>query len=204
LKRTAQIIIIQILLCLSVQAQKRLLPADYIRWVNDTVNGLVKDTVVGDYRFTLMYRPAEMMLLKDTQSKTLRKADIKAMKKDYAGVLYFVLHITPLKNAVIPGLLPALQRKSIFDSEVNYFSFGMQQDVKLVERNDTLPCLSFTYERTFEYAPYYSFLLVFEDKNNKNIDKTFVYNDKLLGTGIVRLRFSGEKFQKIPKIKIKK
>lgn len=181
-----------------------MLPSEYIQWMNNPANGMVQDSTVGNYTFSLIYRPTEMLLLKELKKQDkLTKKTYKQLKKEYTGVQYFNFRIKPLDVLVIAGVSTALNEKSVVEQNILYFSFDMQHDLKLVEGGDTLRCKSFTYERTFDYAPYYSFLAVFEDKQlKKPTAKTIVYQDKILGTGTVALTIPEAKLREKPRLKI--
>lgn len=187
-------------------AKTKLKPVDYINWVSNPQNGLVKNTVIGNYSFSLQYRPMDMMLLKDIKDiKKIDKKQFKAQRKEYVGLYYFVLQITPLNTNVFPGLKENFKDKNVFEREIEYFSFGMQQDVKLVQGKDTLVCVSFTHERVFKHAPYYTFLIAFEEKEDKKpTDQTFLYIDRLLGVDTLRFSIKAQAISNIPKLKIKK
>ncbi len=66
--------------------------AKYVQWVNDSTNGLKRDTIAGSYTFSLQYLPAEMMLLRDrTDNNALNRKQQKTLLSDYTEMQYYVL-----------------------------------------------------------------------------------------------------------------
>ena len=89
-----------------------------------------------------------------------------------------------------------------YSHRINYCSFQMQKDIFLVEGDDTLACGLFHFERTYDIAPYATFLLGFPLKKEKqNKDKVLVFNDRLFNKGTMRFVFKNEDIKKTPLLK---
>lgn len=181
-------------------------PREYVAYTTNPAHGLAKDSVLGNYKFSLQYCTPEMMLLKSaTEEFVMSKKEYKQQMSELKGVHYFRLRITPLNQQIFPSLEENFKDKNIFEREIDYFSFGMQQDVKLAIGKDTLSCVQFTHERVFKHAPYYTFLIAFDFQKLKHKqDIEFIYRDRLLETGTISFRFLYKDISQNPKLNINK
>lgn len=86
---------------------------------------------------------------------------------------------------------------------LNYLSFAMQKDIKLVEGKDTLNCALYHFERSYDITPYRTFVLAFQQKEiNKGKDKTLILDLAYFKTGPIKLNFKGADLVRIPNLKL--
>jgi len=196
-----------VLLCivLSGCARNELAPAEYEAWYVEEKKSLQAEKQVGELKFELQYRPADHVLLLDTKNMQLSAAELEARRRELAGLQHFTLRLSA-EGHTDDLLKFRLSNAGEYASRVEYFAFGLQKELKLVEDGDTLPCVLFQYERTFGVSPYSTFVLAFparEPKKKSAQDKTLIYNDVIFGSGPVKLTVRGERIDEVPQLTLK-
>lgn len=180
-------------------SKKSLEPVEYVKWIENPENGLKVEKPIGDYQFTLLYKPLEYIVLKEAKQLEIKKSELKKGVEEISDFDYFTFQIGTVKN-VEDVLKFGVNTNEEFQKRVDYFSFRMQNDLKLVDGKDTLQCSLFHFERTFGIAPYCTFVLGFEKGGKELKNKTLIYNDEILGLGPVKLMIQAENLNNIPQL----
>jgi hypothetical protein len=174
-------------------------------WVKSEENGLRVAKQIGNCNFTLQYKPCEYEALLHHKKEIITEADLDKATTALKDLQYFMLVI---RNADGKEIMEEGSREMVeYGSKLNYMISDMQMDFSLVDGNDTLPCAFYHYERNFGISPENNILLGFEipaSSSNDVHDKTIIYDDKLLGNGIVMLTIKSEDIQQIPALKFTK
>ncbi|HTB06440.1 MAG TPA: hypothetical protein VK806_05750 [Bacteroidia bacterium] len=178
---------------------EKLPPAQYVKWVEDEQNGLKKSKTIDDIIYTAQYKPCQYVVCEEEKKMAIADSTIKQEVSELGGMQYMNLKIE-LKNGSGEFLRYGISTREEYNERVNYFSFGMQKDVQLVDAGDTLPCLLFHYERLYSIAPYGTFLLAFPKGKNIDGDKTLIIFDHVFNTGIVKLFFKGSDLKNTPQL----
>lgn len=192
---------ISILLTISCTKTK-LDPTGYAQWVENEENGLKVQRKTGNFEFELQYKPADYMVLME-QKKKVTARSLEQRKRELGAMQHYTLKIKALdqtRDILRSGITDERQ----YYERLEYFMSYMQDDISLVEGTDTLPCLLFHFERNYGLAPYSSMVLAFESdtiKKQQVPDRTFVYNDPVLGTGVVELSIKGRSIANCPALK---
>lgn len=176
-------------------------PLEYIRWVESEESGMKSEKTIGDYRFSLLYKPADYMIIQEYKSEDVDKTFYEKRFAELKDFQYFNLSIASADEQT-PMLKCGLSNEEDYYRRLRYFSADVQKDLVLVEGNDTLECLQCHFEQNYGLAAHNTMVLVFERKpvSAANLQKTLVYKDKVLGTGTVCLGLDGEQLSKDPKI----
>jgi hypothetical protein len=173
-------------------------PREYMKWVKDEENGLRVSKEIGDYKFTLQYKPCEFEALLHLGDKPLAKKQLDSAVASIKDIQFFTLCInSPGKND--PAKDISIDEAD-YNQRLNYLMFEMQKDFFLVDGKDTLSCLFYHYERNFNVSPENNILLGFErDTLEKEpADKTLIYDDKILETGPVMLTIRSNNIKAVP------
>jgi hypothetical protein len=187
--RVNNLIILLALLTLCSCGKKELEPKAYIAWVENESNGLKISKKLGEYNFTLQYQPSDYFNAKHGISEEVKS------EKD--SMQYYTMRIfSEGKGDVL--------RYGVSDQEyqdrIQYFSYEFSKDITLIDGKDTLPCILYHFERSYDMAPFNTLVLGFEDRQSKQ-DKVFSFDDKVLGTGKINLIIQSEDIQRIPLLK---
>lgn len=186
-----------ILLSLSFYAcsKKKVNATDYIAYMEQEKNGLKVSKTIGDICYTIQYKTPDYILLKENTNggSTLAKKDLQEMQ-------YYTLQYS-LTDKTKDILKAHLQNGGDYLERSNYFSFGLQEDIYLVDGKDTLPCKLFNYVNSYGLSPKADFVLAFDGKQKKEVeDKLLVIEDNVYGGGIIKLKIEKENIQHIPEL----
>jgi hypothetical protein len=181
--------------------QTKLLPEEYVGWVEAKENGLKKEKTIEDIKFTAQYKPYQYVICEEARTNALPDTTFKKKTGELNGMQYYNLRIE-VKDGNGELLKYGVASASEYKQRVNYFSFGMQNDIKLVEGNDTLPCLLYHYERAYDVVPYGTFLLAFPLSKNSNSDRTLIFFDRGFNKGIIKFFYRGVDINNQPQLQV--
>lgn len=178
--------------------QKELDPIDYVKYVEDESNGLHLSKQIGDILYSIQYKPAEYMMLKEGGLDQK-----KSVSSDYNNLLCFNMRIQH-KNKKTDVLSVGISDDKEYMARLDYMTFQMKDDIYLIDRYDTLNCSFFHSVRNYSLAPYADFVLVFENKTSKkeSNEMVLVFDDKIFGNGIIKFQINNNDIIKIPILKI--
>jgi hypothetical protein len=188
--------VISLLVCCN---HASLSPRAYTEWVRNSENGLNVNKRIGDFDFSLQYKPVEFVIMEQYKSDTVSRKSIEGHAKELDGMQYYTLRIrSSLQNEMLRA---GISDESEYASRLEYFLSYAQDDIVLVENGDTLPCLLYHFERTYSLSPFNDIVLGFEkEPASAQYDKTLIFQDQALGTGPVQLTISSKDIQQIPSI----
>lgn len=191
------------------EAKPVLSVSDYRAWVEDEENGMVSSKQLNDIIFKCMYKPNAYEALLRLRADSLTVKNFDKTEKDLDHLQFFTLKVATTDNKG-ELLKYQLQNTDEYYRRIEYCSFHMQNDIKLIDSGDTLNCVLFHFERVFSVAPEATFILGFEDKRTKEqmekhqygSDKTLCFNDGIFRLGVINLGISKEKLNAIPQLDI--
>jgi hypothetical protein len=183
--------------------------SEYMFWIEDKDNGVRVEKTIGKINFSAQYKPYEYMAIMELKNAALTEEKIKETAAAYEGLQYFTFKITATDEQK-ELLKVGVQSEQEYFSRLEYFSFEMQKDFRLIEGKDTLPCGLYHFERVYGLAPYATVVLGFplkkeeqDSEGKKNYeDKTLGYTDKVFGTGNVYMTIKGENLNQMPELVI--
>lgn len=172
---------------------------DYAKWV-ESEDGLRMTKKIDKIAFQLQYMPKEYLVIKDYADSimTLNENKLQQASKEYEELQYFKLRISidDFNDEIVKY---NIRNDFEYEERVKYYSFNMQHRLKLIDGKDTLPCVMYNYERTFNLTPNSNFQIAFP-AGKANTPKTLILDDLYLGTGKIMIAFSQEKINSIPVI----
>jgi hypothetical protein len=172
----------------------------YVKYMNDTDNGLLKTKEISGIAFDLLYNTPELMAIRDAGDES--KIDLSKLIKEYEGLYYFNLRVRSAEQG--EHILTELKksREEILGMD-SYMNFDMQHDFYLIDGADTCKCVLYTMDKTYGLSKDLNFSLAFDKKmQDSESEKILVYDDKIFGCGIVRFSISGKDISSIPKLKL--
>jgi hypothetical protein len=159
---------------------------DYVRFIEDEANGLKVSKNIGEVKYTLQYKPAAYIRLRENQ------------KSAEDGMQYYTLSLS-LVDQHKDIMRYDLHGQNEYYERANYLSYGLMNDIFLVENGDTLKCELFNYVRTYGLSPQADMVIGFRQPVLKAAaDKLFVLDDKLFGGGLIKLKISAEDIENLP------
>jgi hypothetical protein len=182
---------------------------DYMTWIENKQNGLKVEKKIGDFTYTALYKPYEYLALMELKKENVDKKELYKKMDEYDGLQYYTFRITA-ENQQQELLKVGISSDADYYSRIEYCSFKMQNDFKLMEGKDTLDCVLFHFERIYGLAPYATFVLGFplgknEQNNNTTItksndDKTILYADQIFGSGNIYMTITKEDLNNVPEL----
>jgi hypothetical protein len=196
----AGIIVLQVAFVKCGIVRQELSPAEYVQWIESEDNGIRTSKTINGYTFDLQYKPAEYVVLRESSMELPTPASLNSEMQALSDMQYFTLRIS--KEGDEDLLEDDVSSPDEFSSRLVYFTGAMQNDIYLVESGDTLPCALFHFERTYSVDTRSTFLIGFlKTKVSTDTDgKTFVFEDRELGTGPIVLSIDQSNLDRIPSL----
>ncbi len=188
-------ILILALVLLGGCRQPALLPIKYVEWLNDPDNGAHVNKQIGKYDFDLQYKTPEYMVLMSERKSSITVAQMSTQKKAYEDLEQYTFKIRSASNEDL------LQdgNGDDYNRRLEYFISYIQEDLFLENGNDTVFASLCNYERTYGLSPEATITIGFDTKNiAKHSDRTFIFDDHILGVGPVRLTITKESLSHLP------
>lgn len=178
----------------------------YISWVEDEENGLKVNKTIGNFTYSILYKPMAYEALLRLRGETITDSSYKSALKMMDSLQFITLRIKA-GNGTKELLKTNLGSSDDYYSRIEYCSFQMQNDITLIEGDDTIPCSLFHFERIYDIAPEAVFVMSFPrsrfaiDGQHKT-DMILSFEDRLFDNGKINLGIQRSTFQNIPIVKI--
>ena len=174
---------------------------EYKKWMSNKDNGMYKNSQIQAFQIACMYKPIDWLSIRQIERSKLSFEKFDSVKNELKGLQYFTLKISNEKN---PELIAyQADDPATYQTNFNYYTGGMKNDICLVENNDTLPCILFHFERNYGASPVNIFDLAFKNNSSAFVsDKQLIVNGRYLGMGIVKFKFIKEDLIDIPTLKL--
>lgn len=176
---------------------EKLSPREYISWVDDKDNGLKVEKMIGEFTYMFQYKPTDYVVIMDIKKDSIGKSELQKKTEEYNGLQYFNFRMSTESGGEL--LKKNVVDENDYNSRIQYFSFDMQKDIKLIDTKDTLDCVLFHFERVYGLAPYATFLLGFPFTEN-NGNKTLAYDDKIFDSGTIYLTIQSKNIKNLPSV----
>ena len=159
---------------------------------------------MGDFIFTLQYKPSDYILLKENNLATLDMNKWEKEKKEIEGLIQLNLKIES-KDSNKEMLQIGATSVQEYTERIQYFSYDAQKDIFLIDGKDTLPCILYHFERSYNLAPYSNLVLGF--KSSKKFgedqqDKIISFDDQALRQGKINFIIKATNLKNIPSLKL--
>jgi hypothetical protein len=181
--------------------QRKIKPDDYIRYVNDTKNGLRKVIKLDGWEFCMLYRPYNYIMLMENKGNGDNYNVVKR-KSELEGTAWFTITLKRMDNSVTP-LRYGISSIDEYNVRLNYFLNEASKDIRLLYDKDTLRPVSYLFENNYNLAPQETMIVGFylpEGKNNPQQNMRLSFVDKIFKTGTIDAEFSKETLKNIPDI----
>ncbi len=176
-------------------------PYEYVEWVKNPEHNLNRTKEINEFTFTLLNKPLDYIISIDQRKESITGSEYTKLKNEFGDLMYFDFTIEAAK-APTELLKYKVSGEAEYQRRVTYFSYEMQKDFSLIDDLDTLPCILFHYERTYDIVPYGKVLLGFNPlKNISGKTFEFMYHDKVFNNGYIKFTIRKSDLENIPKLK---
>jgi len=176
-------------------------PIDYIQWVNDPENGMVKIKETNTTQLECKYTPTEYVVLKQFKKGTVDTVVYNAEVNEINNMYHFILKFQNHDGSNL--IKDNYSTQESFQQKSMYLSYDIKSDLKLVQGLDTTFCVLNHHERTYGNTPYEQILLSFPKLNKKVEELTLIFDDRVFGFNRVKFNFSKRDLENIPKVSLK-
>ncbi|PCJ87069.1 MAG: hypothetical protein COA57_05165 [Flavobacteriales bacterium] len=185
--------------------KKQLKPMQYINYVENDNNGLKVVRKMGDYVLTAQYEPYKYLALKELKKTNMTLPEINEKVNQMGSLQYFTVKMSHRDGG---DFMKRNAAHGQYNKKVQYLSFGIKNDFKLLYDMDTLECVLHHFERTYGVSPYVTFVLGFgNDSGSRKSDSrdlkgnlVLIYDDQLLGIGPIRFSVKKEAIEGMPEL----
>lgn len=196
-KRCLTLLLVLSVLIVACSKQEVLSPLEYVNWIDNPENKLTKQKEIGDFTFHLTHQPHAYMAFRKLRTQQATEQEVLTTCQDYGEMEYYALKLESMVQAEPIHLAsPDMD----YEAKVRYFSSDFQNDIQMINGDDTLNCSLFHYERYYGLTPYDIATFAFD-----NVDKTkarqIIVRDELFSTGPLKFYFKKSEFKKIPQIR---
>ena len=207
-----RVLLISGLFWVSCDTSSELPALAYAESVESKSGNLRQEKQIGKMVFEVLYKPLDyvVMLEQPSGNDSLRQR----LRSEYAAMQYFTFRIR------CPEWKDELLKYGIADytdytQRLAYCMSGLQEDLSLEEGGKVRPCRLFHFERVHQLDAGLTFLAGFDrDPSEQEAelrgdpyeygDKTIIYNDRLFGSGSVKLTIRGSSLTRQPRLKTTK
>jgi hypothetical protein len=170
----------------------------YIKWVESEDHELQVSKEIDGFSFSLQYKPVPYIILMENNGKFPGLTDFAKRREELGGMQYYTLRVSSDKDHDL--LRAGIRDDNEYYSRLEYFTSIMQNDIELVDGDDTLACVLYHYERSYNLSPKSSFVLGFENNPERKNDgeRTFIFHDQVFGIGTVKLSISEDNIISTP------
>lgn len=200
MKKSAKniIIILSFILVWSC-GKSEILPSELIHWVDDKENGLVQRQEFEHYFFEAKYKPLDYVISMEGRTDHLSETKYATLKRDLEGLQYVDMTIGPLSGSG-DALSSGIESNDEYFERLDYFVTYANQDIFMVQGQDTLYPKLYHFERNYGLAPKNTLLLGFA-QGEENKDRYVYIDDKILGVGRVKFLFEDKHIKNTPILK---
>ena len=196
------LLVLLILSGLAACGKQALQPSDYVKWVNDPDNGLIKKKTIHPLEVEVLYKPIDYVIANELRTNDIAAETYNNRRAALGSMLYYTLKLG-IEGGQEDVTNYGVSNASAQQERLAYLSFSLQKDIQLVEAGDTLNCQLFHFERAYDLVPYRTFVLGFDLKAaTKNADKTLIIEMPYFKTGPVKLTFENSDLESIPNLKL--
>ncbi len=182
---------------------------EFLQWIEEPENGLVKEKNINGFKIKMKYLPPEYLVSQElSYSEKHDQQDIVSIYSYYSNNRTFLLSIThPIERGTNPDIIiSSSDNYSDYAGKYMNLSFGLNSIIKINGENNVYHPILASMEQTTSIKGGRTFYIVFADVNEtdellKEEMLDIVFDDEIFNTGISHFRFSKKDIDNIPDFK---
>ena len=169
------------------------------KYIGDESNGLIQKQLVGDFNFTLTYKPRDLMIWQDLNGVRIKDdSTISKIAEKYKDYDYYTLNISIDGNDILNHGSASME---MFSQNLQKLSFRMAEyTYAITEKKDTIQLADFYFPRLYGMGGSTQILLAYNKVKNTGEYIDVHLNDIGIGTGRQIFRFKNEDINRIPSL----
>ena len=195
-------------LVLNACSTSSLEPKEYISWISNPENQLVKEKYVGGLHLKLQYLTPEYLAYNDIQKQSLERTDfvLDSVLSFYENGYSFTLTLSPDERKVEGKdvMYSDITSLNDFQERVLQMNFELGDMIELSTSDNFLKPAISSFENVYGLKKGRSIYIVFVDEKNtiKGEDIKVSFDDLIFNTGKSSFNFTYKQLNSIPKLKI--
>lgn len=178
----ALVVLFSVLFIACSSTPDQLSGSELIKWIENPENGYKKIATTGSVEYLLQKRPVDYIIaLEFKQNRPMREM-VEARRNELNGLQYFSLRLQSEKKDkdVMTEGINSMEDYLIRNS---YYSYSFQEDLQLLDGNDTLRCNLYHFVNSNGISPYVEFVFAF-NKSDSELNKNYkvIINDKAMAS----------------------
>ena len=178
---------------------------NYLKYLNEPENGLMKERSIAGVKFTVKYLPPDYLIHHELKfrEEVVDSSILMQLKNKYANSLIFLLIISPAQNEKFDVTKVGVSNYKEFDQRIMELSFGMQENLQLEFKEHNIQASIAQLERVYALKKGRHINIAF-DKSDLlkqhliNEDIYLIYHDRIFQTGINKFHFKSSDLNRIP------
>lgn len=187
-----------LLLLFSACTKSDLTPEEYSNWLKGNEE-LKRVKELDGFVYTVTCMPKYWMAFKALDDR-YNEADYSAKLEEAGDMLYFQITIDSKEGG--SPLQKEVRNKEEYFERLNYVSFKMKEDIKLVCGTSEMDVALYTYERAYDLNSRVSVMVGFEKPNCKEEDVVVQLSSALHNSQMLKFRFNLRQMESVPKLKL--
>lgn len=195
--------------CSCFQQEKEL--SDYLTWLNNESNGLVKKKYINGLIFTAKYLPPDYLVYQELKDDTLYTDSHKDSLLDmYAHNMTFLLTVQPderdKESDIADVMYLGVKNMNDYQERVMLLNFEIKEYLHLEAKNASYSPVLTNLENTYSLGSGRNITCVFSPLKDKNeFSKTdtldLVWDDEIFESGRNHFVFVNQDFSSLPRLK---
>ena len=175
-------------------------PEKYLEIYQKEKSKFEKRRLTDEIHYALKYIPQELKLISLEKKGAMNQELFDEFKKDGKNYHEFLMQLS-IPSFGAEFLKFKLDEGMTYEERLNYYSFEMKKDIKIIiDKDDTLFCSSYTFERNFGASPNASFSIGFELPRSYN-QLTILVDDKVFGNEHLSFDYLRKDIKVLPTLK---
>jgi hypothetical protein len=170
--------------------------AELNSYILDPDNKLCSTIEKNGFQIQAIYRPKDLVLAQQIRTGNKNQSQVDSIREQISQYEYFSLKLS--KNG---RELPSefVNDPAKFNSIIDYMSFEIGNDLRLIAGQDTIHTEDFIHTRTFGVSTASEVLAAFKYRiPDESSIVALLFDDPLFKTGLSEFRFSTNSIQSIP------
>lgn len=192
-----------LLLLISCGGHRSLNPSDYLKYMEDSGNGLMKTITVGSYEYRIQFSPPEYLAARQ-YIKEMGQGDMSGYGKrmqEMKGHVFFLINIYP-RNTSQQSINERIAQNAGAAQRVMYYQQQAAGDIILKSGTFEQMPATYVYEDNYGLSPYNTIVVGFTGDYGKE-DLQLVFNDRYTHTPLIKAGFTQDELSTVPGISVK-
>jgi hypothetical protein len=164
----------------------------------DKEHGLHIESEQKSVAIDVLYKPKDFVVFQEIEDRSFTTEQVDSVSQAFRHYDYFVLDLTRNGKEIVNSFA---DDPAMFQRAVNYFSYDVGKDIRLIVDHDTLPVADFIYARSYSIGKGASIQVGFKSELSAKSGKAHLqWLDMMCGSGLHNFEFNISDIKDTPKL----